>query len=135
MYVRRGTRWQPVAAADRRRSALGGGTENVAWIVGMGAAAELAVGVTAGFGRGGALNGGAACRLERGILQNIEDTQVIGDSRKKRVANTTNIGFARLEAEAILTLLLSERDICAQCGCGLFQRLARAQPCAASDGH
>jgi cysteine desulfurase len=33
----------------------------------------------------------------------------------RRVANTSNIGFARLEAEAIL-LLLSEKGICASAG-------------------
>ena len=39
---------------------------------------------------------------------------LIGD-RERRVGNTTNIGFAGIEAEAIL-LLLSEQDICASAG-------------------
>ena len=35
--------------------------------------------------------------------------------REHRLPNTTNIGFARLEAEAIL-MLLSEQGICASAG-------------------
>ena len=53
-------------------------------------------------------------RLERGILQNIDDTHIIGNPAH-RLPNTTHIGFAGLEAEAIL-LLLSEQDICASAG-------------------
>jgi cysteine desulfurase len=53
-------------------------------------------------------------RLERGILESIPETAVNGD-RENRVPNTTNIGFAKLEAEAIL-LLLSEQGICASAG-------------------
>jgi cysteine desulfurase len=53
-------------------------------------------------------------RLERGILEAIDETYVNGRT-DLRVPNTTNIGFARLEAEAIL-LLLSEQNICASAG-------------------
>jgi cysteine desulfurase len=53
-------------------------------------------------------------KLERRILETVPDTTVNGDV-DHRLPNTTNISFARLEAEAIL-LLLSERDICASAG-------------------
>jgi len=53
-------------------------------------------------------------RLESGILARVPETTVIGD-RDQRVANTSNIAFASLEAEAIL-LLLSEQEICASAG-------------------
>jgi cysteine desulfurase len=53
-------------------------------------------------------------RLERSILETIADTSVNGDV-EHRLPNTSNISFARLEAEAIL-LLLSERDVCASAG-------------------
>ena len=53
-------------------------------------------------------------RLERSILEQIDQTQVNG-SIDHRLPNTTNIGFARLEAEAIL-LLLSEQNLCASAG-------------------
>src|SRR6266566_5100619 len=53
-------------------------------------------------------------RLEQQILSTIDNTYVNG-SIDSRLPNTTNIGFARLEAEAIL-LLLSEQGICASAG-------------------
>ncbi len=53
-------------------------------------------------------------RLEHSILTTMDQTQVNGD-QTNRLPNTTNIGFERLEAEAIL-LLLSEQDICASAG-------------------
>jgi cysteine desulfurase len=39
----------------------------------------------------------------------------VNGDRDRRVPNTTNIGFERIEAEAIL-LLLSEKGICASAG-------------------
>src|SRR6202020_1074262 len=53
-------------------------------------------------------------RLEKSILESIPDSHLIGRA-EGRVPNTTNIGFARLEAEAIL-LLLSEQNVCASAG-------------------
>ena len=53
-------------------------------------------------------------RLEKEILTHIDDTHVNGRT-DLRLPNTTNIGFTRLEAEAIL-LLLSEQNICASAG-------------------
>jgi cysteine desulfurase len=53
-------------------------------------------------------------RLEREILSAIPDTHVNGRT-DARLPNTTNIGFTRLEAEAIL-LLLSEQGVCASAG-------------------
>jgi cysteine desulfurase len=44
----------------------------------------------------------------------MDQTQINGDPIN-RLPNTTNIGFERLEAEAIL-LLLSEQGICASAG-------------------
>jgi cysteine desulfurase len=52
--------------------------------------------------------------LEQRILAEIKDTYVNGRT-DARLPNTTNIGFSRLEAEAIL-LLLSEQGICASAG-------------------
>jgi cysteine desulfurase len=53
-------------------------------------------------------------RLEREILTRIEGTHVNGRT-DARLPNTTNVGFYRLEAEAIL-LLLSEQGVCASAG-------------------
>jgi cysteine desulfurase len=53
-------------------------------------------------------------RLEREILARISDTAINGRI-DQRVPNTTNIGFSRLEADAIL-LLMSEQGVCASAG-------------------
>jgi cysteine desulfurase len=53
-------------------------------------------------------------RLENSILSTIDNSHRIGRV-DRRLPNTTNIGFARLEAEAIL-LLLSEQGVCASAG-------------------
>ncbi len=112
LYVRRGARWQPWMRGGPQERDRRGGTENVAGIVGLGAAAERAA-QTLADGSAPARLAALRDRLQQGILQRIPDAHVIGGTT--RVANTTNIGFARLEAEAIL-LLLSERDICASAG-------------------
>jgi cysteine desulfurase len=88
-----------------------GGTENVPGVVGMGLAAELAAAALPEVaGRVAALRD----RLQRGIVDRIDGAAVNG-STAHRLPNTTNIGFPRLEAEAIL-LLLSEHGVCASAG-------------------
>ncbi|HUO10591.1 MAG TPA: aminotransferase class V-fold PLP-dependent enzyme [Phycisphaerae bacterium] len=113
LYVRRGARWQPWIRGGPQERDRRGGTENVAGIVGMGVAAELAGRALANGGEWERV-AGLRDALERGILERIPDSHVNGDPAK-RLANTTNIGFAGLEAEAIL-LLLSEQDVCASAG-------------------
>ena len=89
------------------------GTLNVPGIVGMGKAAELAKeALPLMLTRVAPLRD----RLETTILRQVPQTRVSGaEALAGRVPNTTNIGFARLEAEAIL-LLLSEQGICASAG-------------------
>lgn len=110
LFVRRGLRIRPLLIGGPQERSRRGGTENVPGIVGMGAAAELAVAALPEMRRVAELRD----RLERGILARIDDAHVNG-STGQRLPNTTNVGFARLEAEAIL-LLLSEQGICASAG-------------------
>lgn len=110
LYTRKGLRFRPLLIGGPQERGRRGGTENVAGIVGMGLAAELARRALPEMPRVSALRD----RLEREILSTIEDTHVIGRT-DLRIPNTTNIGFAQLEAEAIL-LLLSEQGICASAG-------------------
>ncbi|MCY2951273.1 MAG: aminotransferase class V-fold PLP-dependent enzyme [Planctomycetota bacterium] len=110
LYVRRGVRMRPLIIGGPQERGRRGGTENVAGMVGMGKAAELAGRLLGEMGRVAELRD----ELEGGILKRIEDAHVNG-GRENRLVNTTNISFARLEAEAIL-LLLSERGICASAG-------------------
>lgn len=112
LYVGRGTRLRSLWVGGHQERDLRPGTENVAAIVGFSAAAELAAERLADD----RLTSVAVLRdrLEAGILQRVDTAHVIGDSRC-RTANTTNIGFARLEAEAIL-VALSEAGVCASSG-------------------
>ena len=83
---------------ERRQRA---GTENVVGIVGMGKAAELAMGSV----EDGTVERVAALRdrLEAGVAQ-IPGTQVNG-AGAPRVANTTNIRFQQVEGEALVIAL------------------------------
>jgi cysteine desulfurase len=114
LFLRRGMRMRPLIVGGPQERGRRGGTENVAGIVGMGKAAELAK--AALVPQSDVWPGVIALRdrLEQGILSRIEDTHINGRT-DQRLPNTTNIGFAALEAEAIL-LLLSERGICASAG-------------------
>ena len=110
LFTRRGLRVRPLLIGGPQERARRGGTENVPGIVGMGKAAELALAALPEMARVAALRD----RLEREVLARIPDTHVNGRT-DERLANTTNIGFTRLEAEAIL-LLLSEQGVCASAG-------------------
>jgi cysteine desulfurase len=110
LYTRRGLRYRPLLIGGPQERSRRGGTENVAGIVGMGMAAELAHDGVAAMPRVAKLRD----RLEREILSRIGESQVNGTA-DPRLPNTTNVGFSRLEAEAIL-LLLSEQGICASAG-------------------
>jgi cysteine desulfurase len=110
LYARRGLRIRPLLIGGPQERGKRGGTENVPGIVGMGKAAELALQNLSEMKRVSQMRD----KLERRILETVPDTTVNGDV-DHRLPNTTNISFARLEAEAIL-LLLSERDICASAG-------------------
>jgi cysteine desulfurase len=110
LFLRKGLRIRPLLIGGPQERGRRGGTENVPGIVGMGKAAELAKDALPQMARVAALRD----RLERSILSSIPDSHVNG-SIESRIPNTTNIGFARLEAEAIL-LLLSEQGICASAG-------------------
>ncbi len=110
LFARRGLRLRALVIGGPQERGRRGGTENVPGIIGMGRAAELAMEQLPEGSRIAQLRD----RLEREILSRIDDAHVNG-AIDARLPNTTNIGFARLEAEAIL-LLLSEQGICASAG-------------------
>ena len=110
LFVRRGLRIRPLVIGGPQEHSHRGGTENVPGIVGMGVAAQLAQAALPEMTRVAAMRD----RLESAILTTIDQTKVNGRT-DTRLPNTTNIGFSRLEAEAIL-LLLSEQNICASAG-------------------
>jgi cysteine desulfurase len=101
LWVKRGTRMQPIVTGGKHERNRRAGTENVAGIAGLGVAAALAAGkMTADAARVGALRD----RLEDGILRAVPGT-VVNGARDARVPNTTNISFERVEAESLLIAL------------------------------
>ncbi|NTV53461.1 MAG: cysteine desulfurase NifS, partial [Candidatus Firestonebacteria bacterium] len=111
LYIRRGTRFVPFMIGGHQEHGRRGGTENVAGIVGLGRAAELA---QAHFETENKQVAALRDKLEAGILAKVSHTRVNGD-REFRLPNTTNISFEYIEGEAIL-LKLNEQGICASSG-------------------
>jgi len=89
-----------------------GGTENVPGIVGAGLAADE---VAAWLATDGRVRGRALRDHFETLLRTALPEVVINGSGAPRLWNTSNIGFPRLEAEALL-MLLSERGIYASAG-------------------
>jgi len=101
IWIKRGTRLQPILTGGKHERNRRAGTENVPAIVGMGVAARLAIAkMSAEAARVGALRD----RLEAGILREVPGTAING-APTMRVPNTTNISFDRVEAESLLIAL------------------------------
>ena len=112
LYIRKGTKFSPFMIGGHQEHGRRGGTENVASIIGMGKAAELAKKhVDANdYIRIAELRD----KLEQRLLETIPSSTVNGD-RRQRLANTTSIAFEYVEGEAIL-LMMNEFGICASSG-------------------
>lgn len=101
LYVKRGTRMQPILTGGKHERNRRAGTENTPAIAGMGVAARQArQKIDAEGVRLAALRD----RLERGILESVSGTAVNGGD-SPRVPNTTNISFDRIESESLLIAL------------------------------
>src|SRR6202451_2358928 len=102
LYLRKGTRLQPLFHGGRHERSRRAGTENVPGIVGLGKAAELAA---QGFERRDDQKLAALRdRLERGILSHIDEAGVNGDGAV-RTPNTTNIYFDHIDCEPLVIAL------------------------------
>ena len=111
LYVRKGTKFAPFMVGGHQESGRRGGTENVASIIGMGKACELAV---AKMEKEMPRVAGLRDRLEEGLLSGISNSMVNGN-RENRLPNTTSIAFEYVEGESIL-LLMDQHGICASSG-------------------
>jgi cysteine desulfurase len=101
LWIKRGTRVTAILTGGKHERNRRAGTENVAAIAGLGAAAALAGGKLATeAARLSALRN----RLENEILAGVPQTAVNG-ARDARVPNTTNISFEGVEAESLLIAL------------------------------
>jgi cysteine desulfurase len=101
LYIRGGTRLQQLLYGGHHQRGFRPGTENVAGIVGMGKAAELARKLLAEDAtRISALRD----RLEQGLLSRVPHSRANG-ARSPRIPNTTNITFPGIEGEALVIAL------------------------------
>jgi cysteine desulfurase len=111
LYVRRGITFPPFMIGGHQERNRRAGTENVASIIGMGRAAEIAIGRMAEDSfRIEKLRD----RLEALLLESCPGSRVNGRGQN-RLPNTSNISFRYLEGESIL-VLLDQQGICASTG-------------------
>ncbi len=112
LYVRKGTKYSPFMIGGHQEKGRRGGTENVASIIALGKAAELAKKHLDedGYEYIGRLRD----KLETNLLTRISHSMVNGD-REHRLLNTTSVAYEYVEGEAIL-LMMNEHGICASSG-------------------
>jgi cysteine desulfurase len=111
LYVRKGTKYSPFLIGGHQEKGRRGGTENVASIVGLGKASELAAENLMDKNiRVKRLRD----KLETELLSRIPNAMINGDI-ENRLPNTTSIAFEYVEGESIL-LLMDEFGICASSG-------------------
>jgi len=111
LYVKRRTKVVPYVIGGGQERGKRGGTENVASIVGLGRAAELALQTLADEqSRVRAMRD----LFEEMLLQRLPYLYING-KRDQRLPNTSNIAFDFVEAEAVL-MKLDHAGICASSG-------------------
>ncbi|MGA1235799.1 MAG: cysteine desulfurase family protein [Limisphaerales bacterium] len=111
LYVRRGTAFHPWVVGGGQESGRRGGTENVAGVVGLGAAAELAV---ERLGEYGDRVRGYRDALEGELCNTLPGVRVNG-SVEHRLSNTSNLSFEGVDGEALM-LLLDGMGVCVSTG-------------------
>jgi cysteine desulfurase len=111
LYIKRGIRFRPFIAGGHQEKGRRGGTENVASIVALGKACELAgqhLETENSFVRK------LRDRLEKTILESMPSIRINGDI-ENRLPNTSCISFEFIEGESIL-MRLDQHGICASSG-------------------
>lgn len=111
LYVNRRTRFNPFVIGGSQENGRRGGTENVASIVALGKAAELA---KQGLEHEGVFVRALRDRFEEGVLARISGVSVNGD-RENRLPNTSSLSFEGIDSEAVL-MLLDKAGICCSAG-------------------
>jgi cysteine desulfurase len=110
LMIRRGVRLKPLMLGGSQERGRRGGTENVPGLVGLGQAAELALARLPEMARVRALRDA----FEAHLLAHLPELRIHG-AKAERLPNTSLIGFAGVEGEA-LQLRLAEQGICVSTG-------------------
>jgi cysteine desulfurase len=111
LYVKKRTKLVPYVIGGGQERGKRGGTENVASIVGLGRAAELAM---ERLGDEQTRVRRMRDRFENFLIARLSHLYINGN-REERLPNTSNIAFDFVEAEAIL-MRLDKKGICASSG-------------------
>lgn len=111
LYIRKGVNISNMIHGGGQERNMRAGTENVASIVGMGKAIEIA---TKDIEEKNTYVLGLRDTLIKGLLNTIPDTILNGD-KKIRLANNVNVCFKYIEGESIL-LMLDHLGVCASSG-------------------
>ncbi len=111
LYVNKRTKFAPFLIGGGQESSKRAGTENVASIVGLGKACELAA---ANLGHEATVVRGLRDDFEAGVLAAVDGSQVNGD-RGARLPNTSNLSFKGIESEGVL-MLLDQNGVCCSSG-------------------
>jgi cysteine desulfurase len=111
LYIRRGTLFVPFLTGGHQEKGRRGGTENVASIIGLGRACELAAEM---MNEENTRVKALRDRLEEGLLAAIPKSMRNGH-KTDRLPNTSNISFEYVEGESIL-LHMNRYNICASSG-------------------
>ncbi len=111
LYVSSRARFRPQMLGGGQESGRRGGTENVASIVGLGVAAELALQHLEDEQTRVRSYRDA---FESALLHHVPGTRVHG-AESPRLPNTTNIAFEGIDAEGLL-ILLDQQGVCASTG-------------------
>jgi cysteine desulfurase len=101
LYIRGGTHLQQLLYGGHHQRGFRPGTENVAGIVGMGKAAELA---RKSLAEDAARISALRDRLEQGLLSRVPHSRANG-ARAPRTPNTSNIQYSGIEGEALVIAL------------------------------
>ena len=111
LYIRKGVKFHNFLVGGGQESGRRGGTENVASIVAMGKAAELArLALDEELTRVTALRDGFEAEL-RARISNLE----INGGNVERLPNTSSLTFRDIDGEALL-ILLDQSGVCASAG-------------------
>lgn len=111
LYVRKRTPFVPFLNGGHQEKGRRGGTENVASIIGLGKACELAA---ASMVEENTRVRAMRDKLEKGLLTSIPKALLNGHP-EQRLPNTANVSFEYVEGEAIL-LHMNQHNICASSG-------------------